>query len=325
MFQLQTLSDEEMAPLMRVVTPKKASPALDMSLADEAESSRQALVRPPLSLQIKELAKREAKMYVRDKTAFFAGLIMGIVLVALTSLIFFRVGKEWGDDNDQDDILQAVTDHRQAVTFIALTCMFQAAQPVLLSFPNQRPVFLRESTSGTYSTFAYVMAKSIVEIPTHMATSVSAVLTSYFLIGLNGTFPYLVLNVALLCYVSASTSLLLACAVTNANTAVNMLPATFVPQIMFSGFFVALESIPVWMRWIQYICPLRYSVSTILAIEFTPQHVPTDRIDVVTEILSNDNVNRDLWYWYVIMMVGFLFLFRIIAAVILTQRGKKFQ
>ena len=169
------------------------------------------------------------------------------------------------------------------------------------------------------------MAKSLVEIPTHMATAVSAVLTSYFLIGLNGTFPYLVLNIALLCYVSASTSLLLASAVSNANTAVNMLPATFVPQIMFSGFFVALESIPVWMRWIQYICPLRYSVSVILAIEFAGEHVPSDRANIVREILSNDNVNRDIWYFYVIMMFAFLIVFRVIAAVVLTQRGKKFQ
>ena len=145
MFQLQTLSDEEMVPLMRVVTPKKAAPVLDMS---DQDSSRQALVRPPISLQIMELAKREAKMYIRDKAGFLAGLIMGTILIAITSLIFFRVGKEWGNDNDEDDILQSVTDHRQAVTFMALNCMFQAAQPVLLSFPNQRPVFLRESTSG---------------------------------------------------------------------------------------------------------------------------------------------------------------------------------
>ena len=147
MFHLQTMTDEEVAPLLRVTTPKRGS-YLNNSTLQQQDVSQRADTRPPLMLQVKELAKREAKMYLRDKTSFIAGYVIGIVLTVITSLIFFQAGKEWGDDNDTDDILQSVNDHRQAVAFVVLNCMFNAAQPILLSFPSQRPVFLREYTSG---------------------------------------------------------------------------------------------------------------------------------------------------------------------------------
>ena len=165
----------------------------------------------------------------------------------------------------------------------------------------------------------------MVEIPTHIMTGLSCMFVSYFLVGFNGLFPLLGLNVSLLCMVSASTSFLLASLVSKAQTAVNLVPATFVPQIMFSGFFVAIESVPVWMRWIQYICPLRYSISLTIAIEFASSAVPNDREEIVGEIISNDGINRDLWYWYVIMMFVFFILFRTLAAYILALKGKTFQ
>eukprot|EP01060_Flectonema_neradi_P022084 TRINITY_DN302_c2_g1_i2.p2 TRINITY_DN302_c2_g1~~TRINITY_DN302_c2_g1_i2.p2 ORF type:complete len:608 (+),score=121.19 TRINITY_DN302_c2_g1_i2:3393-5216(+) len=320
MFQLQTLSDEEVAPLLRVISPKRA--AIEKIGADVEEGR---LARPPLMLQITQLAKREAKMYLRDKTAFLAGYIVGILLTAITSLIFFQVGKEWGDDNDPDDILQSASDHRQAVAFVVLNCMFFAAQPILMSFPTQRPVFLREYTSGTYSSFAYVAAKTVVEIPTHILTGVTCTFVAYFLVGLNALFPLLALNTALLCIVSASTSFLLAGVVSNAQTAVNMLPATFVPQIMLSGFFVSIDSVPVWMRWMQYLCPLRYSVSATLCLEFAGPAVPSDRSAIVDTLIEGNGVNRDLWYWYVIMMFVFFVVLRTATAYVLTVKAKNFQ
>lgn len=47
-----------------------------------------------------------------------------------------------------------------------------------------------------------------------------------------------------------------------------MLPLLFVPQMLFAGFFVAPDLIPVWLRWARYLCSLTYSVRIGLVEEF---------------------------------------------------------
>lgn len=41
----------------------------------------------------------------------------------------------------------------------------------------------------------------------------------------------------------------------------------FVPQLLFAGFFVAIKEIPVWIRWAQYLCSLKYSINLVLIAE----------------------------------------------------------
>jgi len=40
------------------------------------------------------------------------------------------------------------------------------------------------------------------------------------------------------------------------------------PFILFGGFFVNLGDVYVWLRWIQYLSPIRYSTEAILRNEF---------------------------------------------------------
>jgi hypothetical protein len=35
-------------------------------------------------------------------------------------------------------------------------------------------------------------------------------------------------------------------------------PLLFVPQILFGGFFIRTSLIPVWLRWAQYVCGMKY-------------------------------------------------------------------
>ena len=43
--------------------------------------------------------------------------------------------------------------------------MFGAAQPLLLRFPLDRGIFLREYATGAYGAFAYFISKMLVELP----------------------------------------------------------------------------------------------------------------------------------------------------------------
>ena len=66
--------------------------------------------------------------------------------------------------------------------------MFGSAQPVLLTFPFERPMFLRERVTGTYATATYFLAKLLVELPVAYMNSLVAFLCVWWLVGFQGSF-----------------------------------------------------------------------------------------------------------------------------------------
>lgn len=50
-----------------------------------------------------------------------------------------------------------------ALVMVLLSAMFATAQPVLLAFPTERPVFLREYSTNHYSVGAYFISRFVVE------------------------------------------------------------------------------------------------------------------------------------------------------------------
>jgi hypothetical protein len=52
--------------------------------------------------------------------------------------------------------------------------------------------------------------------------------------------------------------------VSHAEQGMQLLPLVFVPQIMFCGFFVPVDEIPVYLRWAQYVCALKYGLNLIV-------------------------------------------------------------
>ena len=62
---------------------------------------------------------------------------------------------------------------------------FNAIQNVILIFPDERPVFLREANNGMYRVSAYFWAKILSELPIGILTPALFSATVYFAIGYN--------------------------------------------------------------------------------------------------------------------------------------------
>lgn len=82
------------------------------------------------------------------------------------------------------------------------------------------------------------------------------VLITYFMIGFQADFGIFLAIAYALAMSSTAIAVMLGCSVEDPKLAQEMLPILFVPQMLFAGFFVAPELIPVWLRWAQYLCSL---------------------------------------------------------------------
>lgn len=115
----------------------------------------------------------------------------------------------------------------------------------------------------------------------------------------------------------------------SANTAIELLPAVFMPQILFSGFFVPPDLIPDWLAWLVYVMPLTYGVRILLAGEFggdrcdNVESLP-DGSNPCTRILGNAEVDtEEVWWYYLVLLLLFVF-FRFFALFILKKKASKF-
>jgi hypothetical protein len=141
----QTLSAEEVeSKQMYMKVPleledSKQSVKFDQEVVFKTEAS--------FTKQLFALTKREVVNTYRDVAALAGRFGVTIILNLLYGLIFLNAGGR--DNGDPTDF----NSHFGAVTMVLISSMFGSAQPVMLSFPFERPMFLREYSTGTCKFF----------------------------------------------------------------------------------------------------------------------------------------------------------------------------
>lgn len=150
-------------------------------------------------------------------------------------------------------------------------------------------------------------------------------LICYFTIDFRGSFvTYYGACFTLAMGSTAIAVILGAAAGSSTKIATAALPLVLLPQMLFVGFFVSPELIPVWLRWVQYICPMTYATRILLVAEF---HECSDNFlekIFCNTLLENTGADPDevLWYWCILL--GQFVVFRVIALAILQKSAQKF-
>ena len=73
---------------------------------------------------------------------------------------------------------------------MTMSIAFNAIQNIILIFPDERPVFLREVNNNMYSVSAYFFGKILAEFPASVLTPVIYGVIVYFAIGLSMVHAY---------------------------------------------------------------------------------------------------------------------------------------
>ena len=113
-------------------------------------------------------------------------MITGIFMGLLTGGIYYGVGTNIHGFRN----LQSTSG---TIFFMTVAGIMGALNPVMIQFPAERAVFLREENSKLYTTFAYFLGKSSMEIPFMFIVPIIQQLICYWMIGLNDT-KYRIIN-----------------------------------------------------------------------------------------------------------------------------------
>lgn len=294
-------------------------------------------------VQLKWLTWREMLNTKRDVASLIGRFGVTIFLAILYGIIFLNAGNQ--DDSNPSNFQS----HFGAITMTVISSMFGSAQPIMLMFPFERPLFMREYSTGTYGPISYFVSKIVMELPLTFLQQVVQYCIIYFMVDMKGSWIYLVLASWGLGLASSSVAMALGAAVPNVKDVTELAPLLFVPQLLFAGFFIRTSQIPgiiniiiilflfllllivifiklVWMRWAQYLCAIKYSMNLVLMTEFDTSLDSCQggaKANCEAVITSND-IDKDRFWVYIILLVVLFLGFRILASIILVHKAKRF-
>jgi len=293
-------AEQEKEAVIADILPRRTS-------ASQVEMPNMARKRSSL-VQLHHLVVREFRLTMRDTPSLIMRFAVSAVMGALFACIFKGVG---GKDAEPGGLQS----HFGAICNIMTGAMFSSTQPVLLLFPFERPIFLREYASNMYGSVPYFLAKMAIELPVAMLTSIETLLVAHWIMELKGNFFGLVLAHWGLSGAGASTALFVGCSLKDVRAVQEVSILTIAPQIIFCGIFISINLIPSWLRWLQYACSLKYAINLGVLVEFA--NIPEGRA-----LLDFQDIHEDKWLMYVGVLAGIFCFFRLLALVCLRQKAQ---
>ena len=217
--------------------------------------------RPNFFRRVWLLLKRSWISNARTPDATVMKLVQYMMISLFAAFIFFQLGMD----------AQGVVGRSGALFAMSLMFSFTTASGVVLLFPSERGVFLRESVRRIYDPTEYFIAKSMTEMPFQVVFAIISMAVSYFIMDLRTTaaaFFKQTLVVCLVAVIGSGLGLAVGGGVENVGVAMELCPSLLIPQMLIAGVFVSRDQIPVWLQWFQKCSYLTWSYAAQMDAEF---------------------------------------------------------
>ena len=191
MFLLQTLGDGAIADLVEWYRPAMEQTLGEISNRRQLVATGQAVghqlqpeQRPPVYAQMAHLLRREYRSTMRDKSVLWLRLLLSLIFGTIIGFLFFQVGN--------DGLGTLNPSHVGLIATLGIFSLVSAGQALVIAFADERPIAIREYSSGLYGIPAYSLSKDVLEYPILLMSVLTYLTLGYLLGGLVGSFLLLV-------------------------------------------------------------------------------------------------------------------------------------
>lgn len=153
-----------------------------------------------------------------------------------------------------------------------LTFLLSSTTETLPIFINERPILLRETSSGVYRLSSYLIANTLVFLPYLLVVAVIYSIPVYFLVGLCASwlsFAYFVLVIWVIVLMANSFVLFLSSLAPNYIAGTSLLTVLLAAFFLFSGYFISKDSLPKYWLFMHFFSMYKYALDALLINEYS--------------------------------------------------------
>ena len=211
------------------------------------------------------LSKLALKNFFRNPLTVKIRLVQVIFLSIVFLLLYWQL-------DEPSKIDRTATQNRTgALYFVSINMFILYFQSALSTFPKERSIFLKEYNSGLYGIIPYFFSKLIIEIP---LTSFFPILFScivYFVVNFNpgvSNFFLFIVGALLISNCGSIMGMFIGTLVSSSSAAIDIAPLIFFPFLMFAGFTTNTDNILHFLKFFEYLSPMRYVFEYFIRNEF---------------------------------------------------------
>lgn len=208
------------------------------------------------------LVFRAILMQARDPMQIPARFAQALFLALLVGLLYLQIG-----DNQV-----SIGDREGSLFFVVMSMSMGSMMSSMVAFQVERPVFIREHSTGCYTTGIYYLAKMVADFPFLTFVPIVQGTITYWMVGYQAVASKYFIFIAaciMVAIVAHSLGLCLSAASPTLQIAMALGPALFIPLMLLGGFFINSGSIPDWLIWAKYFSPFKYGFQILAQNEFT--------------------------------------------------------
>ncbi|CAL9220214.1 unnamed protein product [Arabidopsis halleri] len=288
------------------------------------QNNKQSIVRYKSSriTEISLLSSRFWKIIYRTRqlllTNFLEALVVGLVL----GTIYLNIG------TGKEGIKK-----RFGLFAFTLTFLLSSTTQTLPIFIDERPILLRETSSGLYRLSSHILANTLVFLPYLLLIAIIYSVSLYFLVGLCFSwkaFAYFVLVIWIIVLMANSFVLFLSSVAPNYIAGTSLVTIILAAFFLFSGYFISKESLPKYWLFMYFFSMYKYALDALLINEYSCLHnkclVWFEEASVNSCLVTGGDVldknglhERQRWF-NVYMLLGFFVLYRVLCFLVLLKR-----
>ncbi|OQR83141.1 ATP-binding Cassette (ABC) Superfamily, partial [Thraustotheca clavata] len=246
------------------------------------------------------LAKRQLRVYLRNKEFVQSRIVMVIIMGLLYSTSYYQVAA--------DQIVTVI-----GVIFMAVLFLSLGQFPMIPSILEAKEIYYKQQRANFFKTSSYVLAQSLTQIPFLILETVVFGSIMYWVTGFSATsraFIVYLLLLFLINVVFATWFFFIAAITPNLNVAQPVSMLSVLVYVLFAGFVMSPDDMPRYFIWIYWIDPLAYAIRALAINQYSTSEFQVclykgiDYCKITNTTMGNAMLKQygvktdTIWIWY---------------------------
>ncbi len=261
--------------------------------------------------------QNEFRRGMEVKAKFMNSIVMGLILGTIY----------YGQTDTQQSAKNIMGLFFLVIMFQTMVSMFG----VLQAFPSEVKVFIRENLSGANRVSSYFLARTLSELPNTIIypTIFSAIV--YGMADLQptaGRFYFYLLTIVLVANSATSVGYMISSMTSHEAVAYALAPLFLMPMALFAGLLLDLNTIPVWLRWLDFFSIIKYGYQLLVINQYDDRELSCTgalfcRWKTGADVMKYVGTSPESLGRTVGILVALIIIFRVLALIFLTMKSNR--